>query len=369
MSDSFTLNPSWSFAEYIHHCRQIIQEKREDLTLFSTLTSTIIDANSPFEFLPKDSTEYGALLLHGLLDSPFSVKDIAARLSAEKIWCRALLLPGHGTTPKDLLHTSHRAWIETVRYGVATLRKKVKKIFLVGYSTGSTLAIYHALQDPEIAGLVLIAPALKINISINFLLNWRAFMNKLIRHKPWICIEEEINYVKYRSIPLNSVTQLIHIINLIKNSMRHHHQITCPIFIAMSRNDETVSSQAAINFFTHFTHPKSEFLLYCNNNHRYKDPRILTRHVKLTDSAIKDFSHIALLFSPDNPYYGKNGNYLFASHSHTKEYIYGAYNHITVQMYELLYNLGLIRKKRRELTYNPDFDYLAEKIVKFINER
>jgi hypothetical protein len=47
-----------------------------------------------------------ALLLHGLSDSPYSLRSVAERLHAEGFFVVGLRIPGHGTLPGELLHAT-----------------------------------------------------------------------------------------------------------------------------------------------------------------------------------------------------------------------------------------------------------------------
>src|SRR5262249_43499519 len=127
------------FSEYINNCRTLIQDRRPDLQVPSSNAGLILEANTPFELYPTGSDskklKYGALLVHGLFDCPFSLRDIGLQLQKQGVLCRSILLPGHGTKPSDLLHISYEDWIESVRFGVESLKSEVDQIFLIGYST------------------------------------------------------------------------------------------------------------------------------------------------------------------------------------------------------------------------------------------
>ncbi len=60
------------FSEYILQCKALIQRTRADLAQ-NPQAEKIIEANTPYELKPRDNKTYshGALLIHGLLDSPF----------------------------------------------------------------------------------------------------------------------------------------------------------------------------------------------------------------------------------------------------------------------------------------------------------
>src|SRR5579864_7886963 len=97
------LDSTLPFAEYIKRYRQLIEERRHLLSGYreslpplptgsrgipiQTINpQRIIDANSPCEFYPDqpDLTgkrlKYGVLLIHGLLDSPFTFRDLGQHL-------------------------------------------------------------------------------------------------------------------------------------------------------------------------------------------------------------------------------------------------------------------------------------------------
>ena len=56
------------------------------------------DWNRTFEMAPAD-VRGGVLLVHGLTDSPYSMRAIATLLSAKGFYALALRMPGHGTVP------------------------------------------------------------------------------------------------------------------------------------------------------------------------------------------------------------------------------------------------------------------------------
>ena len=363
------LHSNLTFSKYLSECRTIIEGRRVDLDRGDNINRRIVDANSPYELLPlathsSKQSRYGALLIHGLFDSPFSLKELSHHLQQNGILSRAILLPGHGTVPSDLLHVSYLDWINAVRYGVETLEQEVDKIFLVGYSTGAALSIYQALHNNRIAGIILLAPAIKIRSYLDIVLGWHLFKKLTRINRDWAYLEKEDDYTKYHSIAFNPVFQVSKLIEVIE-TLQQQRTLSCPIFMATSREDETVCSDTAIDFFSHFHHHNSQLLLYTSSPHRYPDSRIILRPTDYPGKNINHVSHIAIPFSPQNSHYGQNGDYTFASRPDPK-FVYGAYNQMEEKTYDLLHKWGLVKRQRRALTYNPDFDYLAEKILNFI---
>ncbi len=356
------------FDTYIAECAEQIR-RRHTIHHHPIDAEMVLAANSPFELRPHPPANggkyhYGALLIHGLLDSPFSLRDVGAHLQQAGVLSRAVLLPGHGSCPDDLLSVKHDEWINTVRYGIETLRQEAEAIFLVGFSTGATLSIYHALNDASIQGVILIAPALKIRAPVSTIVRWPVLANFFSGENKWLAREAENNYVKYESVPFKPVIELGKLIESIKQIKK---PLACPTMVVMSRQDETVSARAALRYFTRNTNnEKNRFILYSTRNHPYPDQRIEVRASIYPDLHVRKMSHIALPFAPDNPHYGQHGDYEEHSNPLAPQTVYGAYNRVEIKMYDQLRKLGLMKKRRQSLTYNPDFSYMAESITRFI---
>lgn len=369
-----SLDSSLSFADYISQCQAMLKKQRSPhfhKDLICKDLDFIVNANSPFECKPESASQtkkykYGALLIHGLLDSPFSYRDLSKILQSEDIFSRAILLPGHGGVPEDLTHTSYHDWIQVVRYGIESMKNEVEHLFLIGYSTGAALSLYHALQSRHIEGLILLSPAIRIKAPVDMVVNWHYFLRRIRRnHNQWVFQEDECDYAKYKSIPLHAVRQVSKLTDELFD-LCQHKSVQQPMLMIVSEEDETISSHHALNFFSSMRHPESKLLLYTSQEKPYADKRILARQSVYPDLNIKHFSHIAIPFAPNNPHYGQYGDYLEAAHIETHHVIYGAYNRIEENLYNAAYELGLIENRRKALTYNPDFDYMSKKIVNFI---
>ena len=91
----------------------------------------------------------GALMLHGLTDSPYSMRSLARVFSEEGCTVLALRMPGHGTTPRGLVEADWEDWAAAVRIGwrsLAASAPEEQPLFLVGYSNGGALAVDAALD-------------------------------------------------------------------------------------------------------------------------------------------------------------------------------------------------------------------------------
>ncbi len=364
------LDASLSFQDYITQCQQLITARRNDLANRTPdEASKIITANSPFEYTAQHSTnkkgKIGALLIHGLLDSPFTYRELAESLSAGGIHVQTVLLQGHGTRATDLLDVKYQEWLEAVRYSFNDISKKVDKVFVVGYSTGAALAIIDVLHGSKAAGLVLCAPAIKLRVSVDATVNWANLASKIMKDKQWIYQLEENDYVKYKSIALNGALQVAKLTDIVREKATKA-ALTMPIMMVLSGDDETISSQDAIDYFLDTKNDENRLIIYSDKNEKYKDTRIEVRSASYPDLNIHNLSHAALMYSANNMHYGDHGDYENASHTDSKDCIDGAYNRIEVNASELMAKYNLMKKPRRSLTFNPDFPRLARDITTFI---
>jgi len=352
-----------SFAEYIKKCKQIITKGRIELD-----NESIIDANTPYELQPPadKKNKYGALLVHGLFDSPFVMRDIGHQLCQQGLLVRSILLPGHGTVPGALLGVDYHDWLQAVNYGVATFTNEVEKIFLVGFSTGASLALHHAAQHPSIAGVIMISPAVRILSPFACITNIPPKFSKKWQRANWFCIRAENDFARYQSIPFNAIYQLY----LLTQEIRHtgyKQWAKTPIYIALSEQDEVISSEANLSIFSHLQNPKNRMLLYSAKKQSNGDARITLRNSVYPELGAVNFSHITLPITPTNFHYGEQGNYCYASHTDLNKFIYGAYNRPRIYIDKMLYQFKLINKRHRRLTYNPDFEFMASTVKNFID--
>ena len=161
---------------------------------------TIIQANSPKQHIPAQPAKNGILLIHGLLDSPFLLQGLYEHFKTQGYVVRSLLLPGHGTVPGDLLDVNLESWLQASEFAVKQFESEVENLYLLGFSTGASLALYHAYQGANIKGLILFAPALKFVNRLAALTRWLP--------GNWLRLAPETDFAKYQSIPNNAVYQV-----------------------------------------------------------------------------------------------------------------------------------------------------------------
>ncbi len=358
---------SLPFNEYITRCTAWVTQHRTDLA-DPVNAAKIIIANTPFELKPPSKPTVGALLIHGLYDAPLIMRDIGNHLCAQGLLVRSILLPGHGTVPGGLLNVTYEDWLQSVNYGIASLEKEVEKIVLVGFSTGANLALYYFLKNSntKITSIISLAPAIKINSPFAFISNWYPLISKTFPSTKWFYKSVENDYAKYQSITFNSIYQVYRLAQDLKKISK---QIPCPQLLVITENDKTINSRAALNYFKQYASSDSKVILYSNKLKKYLDERMTVRPAKYPTLNIADFSHVALPTAPDNFHYGKNGDYIHASHveknlNAVSKVIYDTSNNIKNGIF---YHFKIQKKPRLRLTFNPDFDFLCCAISSFIS--
>ncbi len=79
---------------------------------------------------------------------------------------RAPLLPGHGTSPRDLQNRTFGEWLACAREELAAARKEHERVVVCGFSMGSLLALDLAsdeLTRKDVSALVLIGCAIRLS--------------------------------------------------------------------------------------------------------------------------------------------------------------------------------------------------------------
>jgi alpha-beta hydrolase superfamily lysophospholipase len=168
--------------------------------------------NHSFE-LTVDSPRAGVLLLHGMSDSPYSLRSLGQRLQASGASVLGLRIPGHGTAPVGLTGVRWDDMAAAVQLAMQHLHNTLgdKPVYIVGYSNGAALAVHYALsalKDPDlppVSGLVLFSPAIGVSPAAAFAV-WQARLGHLLglQKLEWNTLLPEYDPFKYGSFAVNA---------------------------------------------------------------------------------------------------------------------------------------------------------------------
>ncbi len=217
------------------------------------------------------------VLIHGMSDSPYSLRNLAATLHAAGASVIGLRLPGHGTIPAGLLDATWRDMAAAVALAEKEARRMTgtsAPVYLVGYSIGGALSVHHALEAlhgtaEPVDGIVLISPAIGLT-PLARLASLQAGMGHFfgLRALAWNSVALEYDPFKYGSFAINAARQSYLVTEAIKSdidSARAKGLLTGmpPLLAFQSVIDATVSSQAVIDsLFQKLPASASELVLF-----------------------------------------------------------------------------------------------------------
>jgi|GEM_PF-1241716 len=325
------------------------------------------DWNRSFEF-STENPRGGVLLIHGMSDSPYSLRTLGKALNRNGYWVVGMRMPGHGTAPSGLRHISRHDMAAAVRIGMTHLGDRVggKPVHMVGYSTGAPLALEFALDalngksSPVPGSLVLVSPAIGIH-PIAGIASFKDWLSNIpgLSGLAYTQIQPEFDPYKYNSFATNAA-RVVHgltrsVATRIEQRAATNPDIVLPpVLVFKSTVDATVSTNAVVdNLLEHLHEDRHELVLFDINRYAasYRllvdDPAPLTDRVmdndklpftvslvtnKTPDSrhviskyktpfsaeashkrelesswpaGVISLSHVALPFAPDDPLYGQ----------------------------------------------------------------
>ncbi len=324
-----------------------------------------VNWNRTFELQVEDPRA-AVLMLHGMSDSPYSMRSLGELLHAQGHRVVGLRVPGHGTAPSGLVRVEWEDMAAAVELAMEYLHEQVpgKPLYIVGYSNGGALAVHYALQAlehdslPPVAGLVLMSPEIGIT-KLAALAAWQERLGHLLglSKLSWNSILPEYDPFKYGSFALNAGKQAYLITQEIQSRIARLGDQRLldrfpPMLAFQSVVDATVTAPVLVDgLFRHLPQGDHELVLFDINrfvriesilntnpgswldgvfndqelafdvvlitNESPDSEQVVARHQAAGDREITDvplglawpeevysLSHVALPFPPDDPLYG-----------------------------------------------------------------
>jgi alpha-beta hydrolase superfamily lysophospholipase len=322
--------------------------------------------NRSFELVPE-TIRGGALLLHGLTDSPYSLRRIGEILYEKGFYVLGLRLPGHGTLPGALTEVNWEDWVAASRIAGRHVRQRVgpeRPFLIAGYSNGGALAVKYsldALSDPDLPPadrLILFSPEIGIT-PFSAIANTHKLFSFIpyFEQSKWLSIQPEYDPFKYNSFPKNAGQQGHEITTALQKQLaesRKTGKLSAfpPVITFLSWVDATVKTSMTIDrFYGQLENPGNELVIFDVNRsdeavpfypagdaalldvlkkrsdlpfrltlitNAAPDSLFVAQHSKAPRSTrfdisplgmawppgIYSLSHVAVQFSPDDPVYG-----------------------------------------------------------------
>ncbi len=175
------------------------------------------DWNRSYVMEPDGKPVGVAVFLHGLTDSPYSLRHVAKLYRDHGFVAIGVRMPGHGTVPAGLTDVTWEDWMAATRLAVREARRRVPApapLHLIGFSNGGALAMKYsldAIENPQLPGadrLILFTPMIGITRFARFagLAGLPAILPPFA-NAAWLSILPEFNPFKYNSFPVNGGRQ------------------------------------------------------------------------------------------------------------------------------------------------------------------
>jgi alpha-beta hydrolase superfamily lysophospholipase len=248
------------------------------------------DWNRSFVLEPDGAPRGSVVLLHGLTDSPYSLRHVARAYRDRGFVAIGIRLPGHGTVPAGLTAVATEDWRAATRLAVRTAAARAPDapLHIVGYSNGGALAALYALEALALPGLrppdqiVLISPMIGITGFARFsgLAALPAYIPAFVR-AAWFDTLPEFNPVKYNSFPVNGGSLSHHLTRELQAALAEADRsgrlaAIAPVLAFQSVVDSTVNTAAVVGDLFERLPPAngSELVLFDLNRAAYFGPLI-----------------------------------------------------------------------------------------------
>lgn len=225
--------------------------------------------HTEFEYVKNN--EIAMVFIHGILGSPVQFKEMALYMHNFDIDCYCVLLPGHGHDTKKFRECTKEDWIQFINTKCSELRKRYKKLIIIGHSMGALLALKEA--NEELADLIILMNA---PIIANFTLKQHQIGFKVL----WGKEEDDDEFVKaYReSFSVDKckfheyllwLKPFLSLLTLMFYTRKILSQVKAPTLIIQSKRDETVHYKSAKIIYDNIKSIKKEIVMLEKSGHTY----------------------------------------------------------------------------------------------------
>ena len=187
----------------------------------------------------------GVLLIHGFTGSPPEMRLVGDQLHSQGLSVLAPLLPGHGTRVEDMNRVHWEGWTDHAEAALSWLQQRTDRVFVAGLSMGSLLALHLAARSPDISGLLLYSPALRVN---NRLLPLSGLAKRVLATRPkkktrnLVNPDAERHIWSYDQDPVGGAEQLRRGQRLVRKELS---KVFCPTILFHSTLDTVVPARSA----------------------------------------------------------------------------------------------------------------------------
>ncbi|HCU0189114.1 TPA: alpha/beta hydrolase [Citrobacter koseri] len=236
------------------------------------------NGNRSYVLMPQGKPRGVAVLLHGLTDSPYSMKYVAKDYQQRGFIAVVPRLPGHGTAPGALTAVEWEQWLAASRLAVREATRLAGRdvpLHLVGYSNGGALALKYTLDTLEDntlrrpQQLILLSPMIGVTAFARFAgLAGLPALFPAFAKAAWLNVTPEYNPFKYNSFPVNAARQSYLLTKALQQQISRDARSSRlnelpPVLTFQSIMDSTVSTRAVVDsFYRYLGNNGSELVLF-----------------------------------------------------------------------------------------------------------
>jgi carboxylesterase len=186
----------------------------------------------------------GVVVVHGFTANPRGTRSLGERLASAGFAVDVPLLPGHGTSVRDLARTRYSDWRARVERSVADLAADRDRIVVVGHSIGGTIAL-----DLAATSQVPLAAAVTINAMVLDRAGLLARIAPVLQHVlPYVprgaagmptddFMRPGVQEGAYAWVSARAAQSLLMQLPRVRRGLA---AVTCPVLVVTSPQDRTV---------------------------------------------------------------------------------------------------------------------------------
>lgn len=237
-----------------------------------------------------ENANVGCLMLHGFMGSPTSSRPMAEYLAAHGISVHCPLLPGHGNLPEMIVNVTTHDWIAEAEEALAHLRTMADQIFILGHSMGAVLGAYLIEKNPDLQGMVMLAPLynvpdwrIRLSGVVKLFMPWfyplkrkdvdrHIFLGRVTDFDPTIDVEDpslQAWLVERTRIPLAGVWEMVKMARLGRRLWR---RLQTPAMILQGEEDPAATPENARQIFALLPHADKALHLFPKTGHELMRP-------------------------------------------------------------------------------------------------
>ena len=197
------------------------------------------DQMRPFH---ADGDRIGILFCHGFTGSPASLRGWADQAAEAGHTVALPRLPGHATVWQELNVTSWRDWYDCVDAEYLRLQERCEHVFVAGLSMGGSLALRLAELHTDVAGLMLVNPALG---AVDPMARLAGVLKYVVPSTPSIGNDialEGVDEGAYDTTPVYGVHELHKLWTDVRSVL---DLVTCPLILFRSTVDHVVPASSS----------------------------------------------------------------------------------------------------------------------------